>query len=135
MRTINFDLEEAYRNLLKEAEGAGFDGMVQPIWAQLENDNLTLSLGAPVSRNTSFVNPDGSVAKSWVGNVACWKFDATSEDYEEYGFESPEEFENFDRDILIYNEIERLMPYVYLESIKEVISAFCESKGYKVEFV
>lgn len=33
------------------------------------------------------------------------------------------------------NEIERLMPYVYLESIKEVISAFCESKGYKVEFV
>ena len=91
-----------------------------------------LSLGSPVSRNTSFINPDGSAPKSWVGNVECWNFNGTPENYEDYGLESPE---YFDREMEVEFEIERFMQLVELNDLEDEIKSFCESKGYKVVFI
>ena len=91
-KTIKFDLEGALKDLFYEAEGVGFKGWTCPIWAKIKNGDLYLSLGQP-GKNYSFKNPDGSVPLSWVGNIECWKFDGTAEDYKEYGLPSPEFFD------------------------------------------
>ena len=59
-------------DMLKETEGCGFDGWVCPIWAHKEDNEIKLSLGEPVSKNTSFINSDGQTPSSWVGCVPCW---------------------------------------------------------------
>ncbi len=136
MKKIYFDLKDAYFDLMKEAEGVGFPGWICPVWAEIENDELKLALGAPVSIGTTFIDSDGKTSLDWVGNVECWQFSGTPEDFEEYGLESPEDFEDY-REQLIESEIERSMRWLdyQLENLEEEIKAFCESEGYEVEFI
>ncbi len=133
---INFDLESTYAEFLKEAEGCGFNGGVCPIWAKIEDGELNLSLGSPVSANTCFINSDGSVPSSWVGEVDCWEFTGEPEDYKEFELDSPDDF---DRDAVIDVQIEDFMRNIQignlLEDLKEEITNFCKEKGYEINFI
>lgn len=64
--------------------------------------------------------------------MECWKFTGTPEDYKDYGFENPEDF---DREYLVESEVEQFIRYADLEQVKEDIQTFCEGKGYEVEFI
>ena len=132
MKTIEFYLAEAIIDLMKEAEGVGFQGWVCPIWATIQNGELELSLGDPVSKGTTFIDPFGETCSSWVGNIECWRFEPSDEDVEALG-----EIDDFERDNLIdvavYEYIDRFMDN-FGEEIRQEISDFCKENGYKVEF-
>ena len=135
-KTIKFDLEGALKDLFYESEGVGFKGWTCPIWAQIEKNDLYLSLGQPVGKNSSFKNPDGSVPLSWVGNIDCWNFPYTKDDWEELGHDKPEDFD-YDLELLTYIEqmVNDMMRSYEIENIKDAIEEYCHSKGYKVKFV
>jgi hypothetical protein len=132
MKTIEFYLAEAIIDLMKEAEGVGFQGYVCPIWAEINDGELKLSLGAPVSKGTTFIDQSGQTCSSWVGNIECWQFEPSDEDKETLG-----EIDDFERDNLIdvavYEYIDRFMDN-FGEEIRREISDFCKENGYKVEF-
>jgi hypothetical protein len=134
-KTIKFDLEGALKDLFYESEGVGHKGWTCPIWAKIENDDLYLSLGQP-GKNYSFKNPDGSVPLSWVDNIDCWDFPYTKDDWEELGYENPEDFD-YDQELLTYIEqmVNNMMKSNEIENIKDDIEEFCHSKGYEVKFV
>lgn len=132
MKTIEFYLAEAIIDLMKEAEDVGFQGWVCPIWAKLNDGELKLSLGAPVSKGTTFIDQSGQTCSSWVGNIEYWRFEPSDEDKETLG-----EIDDFERDNLIdvavYEYIDRFMDN-FGEEIRREISDFCKENGYKVEF-
>ena len=132
MKTIEFYLAEAIIDLMKEAEGVGFQGWVCPIWAEINDGELKLSLGAPVSKGTTFIDQSGQTCSSWVGNIECWQFEPSDEDKETLG-----EIDDFERDNLIdvavYEYIDRFMDN-FGEEIRRKISDFSKENGYKVEF-
>ncbi len=133
MKTIEFYLAEAIIDLMKEAEGVGFQGWVCPIWAEINDGELKLSLGAPVSKGTTFIDQSGQTCSSWVGNIECWQFEPSDKDKETLG-----EIDDFERDNLIdvavYEYIDRFMDN-FGEEIRREISDFCKENGYKVEFI
>lgn len=134
-KTIKFDLEGALKDLFYESEGAGFNGWTCPIWANIKKDGLYLSLGQP-GKHYHFKNPDGSVPLSWVGNIDCWNFPYTKDDWEELGLENPEDFD-YDLELLIYIEqmVDNMMRSNEIENIKDAIEEFCHSKGYDIKFI
>jgi hypothetical protein len=94
-------------DLLIEAEGQAWDGWFCPIWANIEKNNagediITLSLGAAVSRGTSFLSNDGGIPASWVGNIECWFRQYDENDAENWAEDTGCDPEDFDSD----NEME-----------------------------
>ncbi len=132
MKAIDFDLKSTYSDFLKETEDVAWEGWFCPIWATIEDGELKLRLGGPVSRNTTFVDWDGNIHPDWVGNVECWRFTGTREDYEEYGLSSPDDF---DRDTEIENEIDRFIDSFDFSELEEEIRKYCNREGYDVEFI
>jgi len=134
-KTIKFDLEDALKDLFYESEGVGFKGWTCPIWARIEHNDLYLSLGQP-GKNYSFKNPDGSVPLSWVGNIDCWDFPYTKDDWEELGHDNPEDFD-YDLELLTYIEqmVDDMMRSNEIENIKDAIEEYCHSKGYDIKFI
>lgn len=71
-RILKLDASMINAEFIAGAEGTGFSGWNCPIWAEIEEDSLTLSLGSPVSKGTSFVDNNGNPILSKVGFVECW---------------------------------------------------------------
>lgn len=135
-KTICVDLNKELRNLVKDAEGCGFSGWICPIWAKTDDNDLILSLGAPVSRNTSFMDSDKRTPLSWIGNIDCWSLDADENDWEYYGFSNKQDF---DLELVLDNEVDRIVENIeraddYLSDIKESLTLFLNSKGFRVYF-
>lgn len=132
MKVIYFPLRDVYRDFLKETEGVAWPGWTCPIWATIENDELKLRLGSPVSQGTIFVNQDGKMHPDWIDNVKCWKFNGTAENYEEYGLDSPADF---DREVEIECEIDKFIDSFDFSELEKEIEKYCNERGYDVEFI
>jgi len=118
MKMINFPLRDTYLDLLKKAEGIAPYGWICPILANIENDELKLSLGAPIDCDT-FIDYDESISDSVVGDIECWKSSAS---------------EDLDHEMQVEYEANRMMQYENLEELAEDISAYCAGRGYRVYF-
>ena len=123
---IYLDIEE----LMKSAEGHGFSGWICPVWAKIEDDAMSLSLGSPVSKGTSFVDDDGRTPLSWVGDIECWNRYWKADEAELWAKECHCNPEDFNSDDEMENEVNG-MDLSDLESeIKESCIEYAKSKGY-----
>ena len=122
---IEFDLVDAYKELLIKAEG--YDrGWFCPVFANIVNNELVLELGDPISGFPSFLT------QNWVDYIECWKFDGTAEDYKEYGLPSPE---FFDRNEIIKSLVSDYVANFDFSEIADNIKDYCKIKGFDVRFI
>jgi len=130
---IEFDLVDAYKELLIKAECYDLEGWFCPVFANIVNNelvlelgDLVLELGDPVSGNTFFMT------NSWVDNIECWKFDGTADDYEEYGLSSPD---FFDRNEIIKSMVSDYVDNFDFSELEENIRNFCNAGGFDIKFI
>ena len=126
-QVIEFDLVEAYKELLIKAEGYDLKGWwFCPIFANIVNNELVLELGDPISK---FPWP---LTQNWVGHIDCWKFEGTAEDYKKYGLPSPE---SFDRNEIIKRLVSDYVDKFDFREIADNIKVYCKRKGFDVRFI
>ena len=123
-QVIEFDLVEAYKELLIKAEG--YERGFCPIFANIVNNELVLELGDPIS-SFSFL-----LTQNWVGYIECWKFNGTAEDYKKYGLPSPE---SFDRNEIIKRLVSDYVDKFDFREIADNIKVYCKRKGFDVRFI
>lgn len=126
----DIDMESFYR----ETENTAWDGWFCPVWAKVEGDEITLSLGGAVSQGTTFRNDEGKTPKSWVGNIPCWKRTYGENDAEQWAEDNGCDPEDFDSDEVMDEEIENWDLSYAEDIIKEGVREFAKSKGFKVVF-
>ena len=129
---IKFDLVDAYKELLIKVEGYDLEGWFCPVYANIVNNELVLELGDPVSGKTFFSIFSYFMTNSWVGNIECWKFDGTAEDYKEYGLPSSE---FFDRNEIIKSMVSDYVDNFDFSEIADNIKEYCKTKGFDVRFI
>jgi len=129
---IEFDLVDAYKELLIKVEGYDLEGWFCPVFANIVNNELVLELGDPVSGNTFFSIFSFFMTNSWVGNIECWKFDGTAEDYKEYGLPSSE---FFDRNEIIKSMVSDYVDNFDFSEIADNIMEYCKTEGFDVRFI
>ncbi len=123
-QVIEFDLVDAYKELLIKAEG--YDRGFCPIFANIVNNELVLELGERIFR---FPFPLG---QNWVGHINCWKFKGTAKDYKKYGLPSPE---SFDRNEIIKRLVSDYVDKFDFSEIADNIKDYCKIKGFDVRFI
>ena len=109
-KTLILDTDIINADLILEAEGY-CNGWNCPIWAKIEDDNLTLSLGAPVSGGTSFIDSDGFACPNNVGFIECWNRHWNEDDAEIWAEECDCDPEEFDCSIEMESEADVIADY------------------------
>jgi len=113
-KVIEFDLVEAYKELLIKAEG--YERGFCPVYANIVNNELVLELGDPIS-SFSFL-----LTQNWVGYIECWKFNGTAEDYK-------------DRNEIIKSLVSDYVAKFDFSEIAANIKDYCKIKGFDVRFI
>ena len=98
-KTLRFDISEINAGLIKEAEGEGFSGWKRNLFATIEEDNLTIGIGAPVSHFTWYVDADGYPRLDHVGFIYCWNRQWAEEDAELWAEATGFEEDDFDCEV------------------------------------
>ena len=133
MKTLycSFDIKDLY----KEAEGCAWDGWFCPVWAHIEDNDIILSLGGPVSKYTTFVNNEGQIAKSWVGNIPCWYRYYGKDDAKIWAEDNGCDPDGFDSDLEMEIEVGNWELEEELKELEQEIVLFAKAEGYdEVEF-